>query len=150
MAEWSEVQRVLVYCDRLRKVLRLQHWRVGVTVADADEDNHAQVDTQRGKFMAAISLNPDWADYSLETKKDVLLHEMLHLHLSQTQWAIADLVEKQPDLSKMRQQQITATLNTNLEYAVHALEMVLHPLLPAWPSARDVARANPQNGEHSD
>lgn len=147
---WSEVQRVLVYCGRVRAKLALSHWDVGVSVEPEPENAHAAIQTSPGRYFGTLYLHASWMEKSIDLKRSVLLHEMLHLLHQKLDYVNIDHWRDKTDISVDRWDQFNVCWHTEAEYMVDGLNTALVRLpgfLPAWPSASEAKRINPRNDE---
>lgn len=80
----GEADRVMCYVSFLLQRFALTEWMVilcssPTTADDGEAPPSAEIRTQDERYCAVLALNERWTKYSTEVRRDVLVHEILHL-----------------------------------------------------------------------
>jgi hypothetical protein len=106
------------YVTTCQKYLCLDHWNIKVTNGTVD-DGYAQV-IRLTERDAEIQLDPKWWTATPEEKREIIAHELIHLHT----WLLAELV---PDSHASARTEVEERL-------VDILAKAFAPFLPSWRS----------------
>jgi hypothetical protein len=106
------------YVAACQEPLCLGHWNIRVNNADVD-DGYAQV-IRATEREAEIQLDPKWWKASSNVKREVIAHELIHLHT----WPLTELI---PDSHASARTEVEERL-------VDILAKAFAPNLPSWRS----------------
>lgn len=74
------------YIWTVRAILNLRHWDVFLAQEPAEKDANASIHPVRGRFVAGLRISVGWFDLDEPTKRNTIVHELLHLvHRDQTE-----------------------------------------------------------------
>ena len=109
------------YIWTLRDMLGLYNWDIYLTLAHSTDDCNASVHPVYGRYVAGISVNKKWYEYSPEVQRNTILHELLHLvHNRQTE---VIRTTKQRD-------EVWITFNRETELMVDQLATAIDDMFP--------------------
>ena len=82
----DEADSIQLYINQLKDLLGLQHWDAFLSLSSAEPGTNASVHPVYGRRVCPISVNKDWFTYSLDTQRNTIVHELLHIvHNAQTE-----------------------------------------------------------------
>lgn len=117
----STVEKQIRYlADRMG----LADWRFTVVSDNATADSWAEVEVVYGRRLATVHLSPEWDSLPPAEQKEVLVHELVHVHLGAFGHLVADLLESQK-VEGLALAAIEAALT-------HAEEWMVDCLSTAW------------------
>jgi hypothetical protein len=110
--------------DYLANRMGLVGWKFTIKPAEAASDSWAEVEVVYGRKQATIFLSDAWDSLPVEEQKQVLVHELAHVHLAAYTQLVNDLFESQ-HLTK----EVIAAANAAL---AHCEEWLVDNLAEAW------------------
>ena len=109
------------YIWKIRDMLGLQNWDTFLTAAHSEDEVNASVHPVYGRYVAGISVNRKWFEYSPEVQRNTVIHELLHVvHNRQTE---VIRTTKQLD-------EVWITFNRETELMVDHLATAIEDLFP--------------------
>lgn len=126
----AEIDRVAAFAARVVELLRLPGWKVNISDKTADKaDALATVTTTTGRYCATIRLHSTWESLSLDERREVLAHEVLHLAHHRVDDAVNRAAEHmlQSPFDELRD-----GVTLEIEYMVDVLAYVVAD----WPAVR--------------
>lgn len=121
------------YVGVLKAALGLVSWNVTVSWTEwADETTDAQVVPVDGRHLATVFLGPGFGTLDFEEQREVLVHELLHLHTAPMVYGVEEAFKLLPDKAG---QLASAQFSRHEEYAVDAIAASVAVLLPLPPWA---------------
>ena len=115
------------YIATLLPTLRLSHWQVKVQPEPASEGHEASVSCTEDRYIAAIRVSQEFWTLPPETQRNVITHELIHVHNSQVDDAV--ILARKP-LGEQAWALFWGSYAHADEYATDALAAVLAPFLP--------------------
>lgn len=137
MTRSERIERLKPYISGLAGHLHLKDWRVELLDDLADRGNNAEIETISGYKTARIRLSLDFFDHPEPWRRQVLCHELVHLHLSQ----VDDFLR--PILSNSERTTYDLLRETAVDEVAHALA----PHLPVEPDPAEVVSARAKKGK---
>jgi hypothetical protein len=130
------------YMLDMAKRIGLSDWRLVISVGTMDNPEHgAEVQTHSGSKTANITLREDWPELSPEDLRELVVHELVHLHTK----PIKDVLwNKREMLGSIVTGLIYDEMDTHEEYAVDLISRIWARELPlpgTMPSEKRKARA---------
>lgn len=122
------------YVRRLANLMGLSNWHVTVTVGDTvEEDSYAEITPWSERFRGDIVLNSRWKPENKEDVREILVHELLHLHFASLDQAVGslDTLLGKPAYTVFRDR-----YNPDREKAVQQIARFWSPTLPLPPTHR--------------
>lgn len=74
-----EADAVVAFAIKVRDLLGLPSWRIGVLEEPADGDALASISTVPGRWIAEVKLSDQWMKLSSDERRDTIVHEVCHL-----------------------------------------------------------------------
>jgi hypothetical protein len=105
----------------IRDMLGLQQWDIFLTMSHSTDDANASVHPVYGRYIAGVSVNKKWFEYSPEVQRNTIIHELLHVVHNRQSEVIR--TTKQRD-------EVWITFNRETEYMVDHLATALEDLFP--------------------
>lgn len=120
------MDEVVAYLNRLIDLMGLSDWEIVVDTNAAPED-YASVKVTEGQRRATLSLDPKWEGFKRVELRWVLVHELVHLHLSRMKVGVDHYLNLLPDDVKAVSR---LALDSEAEYAVDAIATAWARRLP--------------------
>jgi len=122
------------YIQQLASLMGLANWRVRIQGGTTDPDAYAQTIPWERRYQAEITLKQDWRPESQEDLREVLVHELLHLHFWATEQAfksVETLMERPAHAAVLDRYQ------TAQEQTIHQIARFWAPKLPLPPPIKE-------------
>lgn len=133
----DEVDRADAYLADLAGRLGLSGWDVWVAAEPSKDGALAHVEPTEGRRVAPVHLCSDWPERGPEDKRQILVHELLHLvHRDQTD-LIRSALPESGYLPDGAYRLLWESFRLATEVMVDHLAQVLAPFMPPWPSDTD-------------
>jgi hypothetical protein len=109
----------------------LADWRITLSRKPTDHPHvGASVDCVPGQHVADVWLNKDFDHYLRATQRHIVVHELVHLHLSKLEF---HLFTQTRDLGEHEKASIEQGHKSHEEYAVDDLARIIAPHMPLPP-----------------
>lgn len=130
-AEWKALE---MYVTERAHDLALKDWKIRLERIPTEEKDDGAFYQFGDSRSAAIRVTADFKDLSAQRQREVLLHELLHLHLVAITDCINDLYAAGV-LSKQQRDVAHEDGERNKEFAIDAISNAIAPKFPLieWP-----------------
>lgn len=125
--EQSVLDEAELYIKSLAQAMGLGGWTFKVDEEVSTDGTLAEIECVYGQRHAVVFLAKDWATMSPTDKRDTLVHELLHAHLSGLMYLVNDLLKV---AGKKAAAYGGAAWHLHEEYTVEALAQAWAPMLP--------------------
>lgn len=115
------------YVYQLADLMGLRGWDLKVSEEVSSKHTLAEIETVYGQLAATVWLGEDWEDLSPEMKRDTLVHELLHAHVSRLKYLVEDVLKA---AGKKVAAIGGAAWHLEEEYTVEAMAQAWAPWLP--------------------
>ena len=125
----KQKKSLIRYISAVGKEYGLTGWQMGLSF-DAHDAVAAEVSCVYGRRIAHLAVSPDFLDFTPEEQRQVIVHEMTHIHLDQMQTLIHDLLPEV--MGKPAFDAFIAGYRQAMEHATDAIADAIAPTFPLW------------------
>jgi len=136
----AETSRVLSYVQEVKDLTELRDSRVYLMVEPADvwedeDDVHASTRWPEGHNICHLRLGRCWERLDTESKRNAIVHELLHFHHRKWTDLWEDLLKSPLHFTERERRHIDNWHKAEMELLVSTLTLVVERLIPAFPGS---------------